>query len=83
MVTSPLVASPSMSSGRSTTVPYLCSADKWSPLTSGSHASAAVALGFVYSFVEFCANFGKSYIELEVSKLSEPNFIGCLMKCSI
>ena len=34
---------------------------------------------FVYFFLDFCANFGKSYLELGVSHFGEPNFVGFLM----
>ena len=57
--------------------------DKWGPLTRESHASATTIRVVFISFLDFCANFGKSYLELGVSNFGEPNFVGFLMKCSI
>ena len=57
--------------------------DGWGPLTCGSPLLASSVRVFVIYFLDFLANFGKSYLELGMSNFGEPNFVGFLMKCSI
>ena len=63
--------------------------DLWGPAVSRSGCSEPGVrsdLGlnvFLYSFLEIDSNFKNSYLELGVSKLSEPNFAEFIMKCTI
>ena len=57
--------------------------DGWGPLTCGSPLLASSVRVFVIYFLDFCTNYRKSYLELEMSNFSESNFVGFLMKCSI
>ena len=95
MVTSTLFTSPSKSSSSVKSLPCFCADDMWGPLTYGAqqlvaagvvsrvHVAILVLNVFLYSFSEIDSNFKNSFLELGVSKLSEPNFIGFIMKCTI
>ena len=78
------------------TVLYSYLAVKWGELTYGTHASVVVGVldrvhvvyfGFLnfslFIFTDFVANLQKSYVELGMSKLSAPNFVGFITKCTI
>ena len=73
-----------------------CLAIKWGQLTCGTHVSVVVGaldgvhvvyFGFLnfslFIFTYFVANLQKSYVELGMSKLSAPNFVGFITKCTI
>ena len=94
-MTSPPVASLSTSSPLVKPLPCFCVDDMWGPLTCGAqqsvtagvvsrvHVAISVLNVFLYSFSKIDPNFKNSYLELGVYKLSEPNFVGLIMKCTI
>jgi len=58
-------------------------ADGWVPLTVGPICQPECCFEFLIYFHRFKYQLQKSYLELEISKLSEQNFVGFLIKCSI
>ena len=82
-VTSSSETSPSASYLRSTSVLYFCFADKRAPLTAGPICHSVCSLIFLIFFTDLNTCFKNSYLEVGVSKLSETNFVGFLMKCNI
>ena len=94
-MTSPLVISPSTSLLPVKPLPYFYDDDMWGLLTYGDQQSVAAGVVrsvhitisilnvFLYSFSEIDSNFRNSYIELGVSKLSEPNFAGFILMSTI
>jgi len=63
-------------------VPYPGVTDVWVLLTSGRHQSVCVFVMFFLFFTDLNTNFKNLYLELGVSKWSEPNFVGFIMECS-
>ena len=63
--------------------PLFSFGDAWVLLTSGPHLSVTVFVLIFLFFIDLNTNFKNSYLELGVSKWSEPNFVGFIMKCSI
>ena len=45
--------------------------------------SLSLSLIFLFVFIDLNTRFKNSYLELRVSKLSEPNFVGFIMKYTI
>ena len=76
-------------------LPCFCVDDMWGLLTCGAQQSVVVGVVsrvhivilvlnvFFTLFSEIDSNFKNSYLELRVSKLSEPNFVGFILKCTI
>ena len=94
MTSLPMISS-SASSPPVKPLPYFYDDDMWGPLTCGDlqsvtagvvspvHVAISVLNVFLYSFLEIDSNFKNSYLEIGVSKLSEPNFVGFITKCTI
>ena len=74
--------SPMVSYHRSNAILCFGFADKRAPLTAGPICQSVCSLIFLF-FIDLNTCFKKSYLELGVSKLSEPNFVGFIMKCTI
>ena len=60
-----------------------CVTDRWVPVDRGPRLSVCMIFDFLIYFIDLNACFKNSYLELGVSNLGEPNFVGFLMKCSI
>jgi len=75
--------SPTASYRRSTSVPCLCFTDERAPLTAGPIYQSVYWFDFLIFLTDLNTHFKNSYLELGMSKLSELNLIGFLMKCTI
>jgi len=80
-VTSSSETSSTASYHRSTSILCFCFANDQAPLTAGPIYQSVCSLISFFSDLNTC--FKNLYIELGVSKLSELNFVGFIMKCTI